>query len=161
MTSHKEVAKLYKSRFFLLFAGRIQIRIRTNIYRAGSRRPKNQRILQIRIRATGQNWTSLSIILYVIWFLFSPCTVPKIRFMYSQKGYCVALFPIPTFMYLWAIYIFPELVCLFGSSKIGRRILGIYKSLTDTWIWNLKDRTCSARDWDGKDYLRIIPRVVW
>ncbi len=20
---------------------------------------------------------------------------------------------------------------------------------------------CSARDWDGKDYLRIIPRVVW
>ncbi len=21
--------------------------------------------------------------------------------------------------------------------------------------------TCSARDWDGKDYLRIIPRVVW
>ncbi len=23
------------------------------------------------------------------------------------------------------------------------------------------DDTCSARDWDGKDYLRIIPRVVW
>jgi hypothetical protein len=23
------------------------------------------------------------------------------------------------------------------------------------------DCTCSARDWDGKDYLRIIPRVVW
>ncbi len=22
-------------------------------------------------------------------------------------------------------------------------------------------RWCSARDWDGKDYLRIIPRVVW
>ncbi len=22
-------------------------------------------------------------------------------------------------------------------------------------------RHCSARDWDGKDYLRIIPRVVW
>jgi hypothetical protein len=20
---------------------------------------------------------------------------------------------------------------------------------------------CSARDWDDKDYLRIIPRVVW
>ncbi len=20
---------------------------------------------------------------------------------------------------------------------------------------------CSARDWDGKDYLRLIPRVVW
>jgi hypothetical protein len=25
----------------------------------------------------------------------------------------------------------------------------------------LKDYSCSARDWDGKDYLRIIPRVVW
>ncbi len=23
-----------------------------------------------------------------------------------------------------------------------------------------KDNNCSARDWDGKDYLRIIPRVV-
>ena len=23
------------------------------------------------------------------------------------------------------------------------------------------DDDCSARDWDGKDYLRIIPRVVW
>jgi hypothetical protein len=23
------------------------------------------------------------------------------------------------------------------------------------------DNNCSARDWDGKDYLRIIPRVVW
>ncbi len=25
----------------------------------------------------------------------------------------------------------------------------------------LKVGGCSARDWDGKDYLRIIPRVVW
>ncbi len=24
-----------------------------------------------------------------------------------------------------------------------------------------KKTQCSARDWDGKDYLRIIPRVVW
>jgi hypothetical protein len=24
-----------------------------------------------------------------------------------------------------------------------------------------KEYCCSARDWDGKDYLRIIPRVVW
>jgi hypothetical protein len=23
------------------------------------------------------------------------------------------------------------------------------------------EKRCSARDWDGKDYLRIIPRVVW
>ncbi len=42
---------------------------------------------------------------------------------------CAALFPIPTFTYLWAIYIFPGSVCLFGCRKIGRPILGIYKSL--------------------------------
>ncbi len=27
-------------------------------------------------------------------------------------------------------------------------------------IFQDKFPTCSARDWDGKDYLRIIPRVV-
>ncbi len=62
------------------------------------------------------------------------------RFMYFQKWNCVALFPIPTFMYLWPIYIFPASVCLFGCSKIGRCILEIYKSLTDTWMWKLGDR---------------------
>ncbi len=53
-------------------------------------------------------------------------TVPKIRFMYSQKWNCAALYPVPTFMYLWAIYIFPGSVCLFGWSKICRPILGTY-----------------------------------
>ncbi len=47
----------------------------------------------------------------------------------SEKWNCVTSFPIPTFMYLWAIYIFPILVCLFGCSKIGRPIFGIYKVL--------------------------------
>ncbi len=61
-----------------------------------------------------------------------PYTVLKILFMYSQKLSCAASFPIPTFMYL-----FPGLVCLFGCPKIGRPILGIYKSLTDTWMWKL------------------------
>ncbi len=32
-----------------------------------------------------------------------------------------ASFPIPTFMYLWAIYIFPGPACLFDCSKIGRQ----------------------------------------
>jgi hypothetical protein len=45
--------------------------------------------------------------------------------MYSQKWNCSASFPIPTFMYLWAIYTFSGSVCLFGCNKIGRLILGI------------------------------------
>ncbi len=69
------------------------------------------------------------------------CTVPKIRFMYFQKWNCAVSFPVPTFMYLWAIYIFPEPVSQSDYSKIGRSILGIYKSLTGTWMWKLGDRT--------------------
>ncbi len=41
--------------------------------------------------------------------------------------------PISTFMYLWAIYILQQSVCC-GP------IIGIYKSLTDTWAWKLGTR---------------------
>jgi hypothetical protein len=67
-----------------------------------------------------------------------PRRVAKIRVMNSQKWNRAASFPIPTFMYLWASYIFPGSVWLFGCSKIGRPI---YKWLTDTWMWKLGDRT--------------------
>ncbi len=62
---------------------------------------------------------------------FALYTLPKIRFICSQKWNCVSSFPIHTIMYLWAIYIFTGSVCLFGCSKIGRPILVIYKSLRD------------------------------
>ncbi len=65
-------------------------------------------------------------------------TVSKIRFMYSQKWNCAALYPIPTFKYLWVIYIFSGSVCLFGCRKIGRPILGIYKSLKECGNWETK-----------------------
>ncbi len=39
-------------------------------------------------------------------------------------------------MCLWAIYIFPLLV-IFSCCRIGGSIEGIYKSLTDTWMWKL------------------------
>ncbi len=43
----------------------------------------------------------------------------------SPKWNCAASFPIPTFMYLWAIYILTGSVCLFCCSQIGRPALGI------------------------------------
>ncbi len=57
----------------------------------------------------------------------------KIRNENSQKRNIGASVPISTFMCLCANSIFPRWVCLFCWRKYGP-ILGIYKSLTDTWM---------------------------
>ncbi len=56
----------------------------------------------------------------------------------SGSSYC-------TLVYLWEIYIFPGSVCLFCCREICGLILGIYKSLTDTWMWKLGLRTCNSQ----------------
>ncbi len=63
--------------------------------------------------------------------------IPKIRNKYSQERNCAATVPIPTFMFLWEIYIFIWSVYLFCCRKIGGPNVGIYRSLTDTWMWKL------------------------
>ncbi len=56
---------------------------------------------------------------------------------YFQNRTITFCLPIPTLIYLWEIYIFPGSVCLFCCSQICEPIQGIYKSLTDTWMWKL------------------------
>jgi hypothetical protein len=69
-------------------------------------------------------------------------------FMYSQKWNCAAsFFPEQNYNVLSPnsythisvrdLYIFPGSVCLFCCSQICGRILGINKSLTDSWMWKL------------------------
>ncbi len=67
-------------------------------------------------------------------------TIPKIRNKkkYSQKRNWAASVSIPTFMfYERFIHKFPRSVCLFCCRKIGGPILGMCRSLTDTWMWKL------------------------
>ncbi len=54
------------------------------------------------------------------------------------------LSPKSTFMCLWAIYIFSGQVHIFSCSWIGRPIMGIYKSPTDTRKWKLGLRLCNS-----------------
>ncbi len=70
-------------------------------------------------------------------FIHCKETIQKIRNKDSQKRNFLASVPNSTFMCLWAIYIFPWLICLCCCRKICGPILGINKSLTYTWmgIW--------------------------
>ncbi len=70
-------------------------------------------------------------------------SILKILNKYSQKWNGAATVPIPTFMFLWVIYISIPTVCLFWCRKISGPIVGIYKSLAYTWMWKLALRPCS------------------
>ncbi len=73
------------------------------------------------------------------YFFFAFCglivlyAATKIPFMYSFSRNSAASIQISTFMCLWTIYIFPGSVL----QQNRQTIMGIYKSLTDTWMWKL------------------------
>ncbi len=69
-----------------------------------------------------------------IWF---PFMSSQKRNSYFQNRIIMFCLPVPTLIYPWEICIFPGSVCLFCCRKICEPILGIYKSLTDSWIWKL------------------------
>ncbi len=59
---------------------------------------------------------------------------------YSQKRNCTASVRISTFMCLWAIYIFPETVCLFCCRKIQY----VYRF----WEYLNRSQTHECGNWD-------------
>ncbi len=61
---------------------------------------------------------------------------PEIKLLVPNRIIMFCLW-VPTLIYLWEIYIFPGSVCLFCCREICGPILGIYESLTDTWLWKL------------------------
>ncbi len=72
-------------------------------------------------------------------------SIPKMRNKYSQKRICAATVPVSTFMCLWAMIDLPILL-----QGLCGPILGIYKSLTDIWMWKLRLRPTNSQihTWD-------------
>jgi hypothetical protein len=75
---------------------------------------------------------------YISGLILLVCTLQrKSQFIYYFSGNCAASVSISTFMCLWAIYAFPRIGLHMSCSRIGRSIVEIFKSLTDTWMWIL------------------------
>ncbi len=107
--------------------------------------------------------------------IYSKCLVPiyvfpEMKLLCPKQNHNVLCLPVPTLTYLWEIYIFPGLVCLFCCRKICGLILGIYINRSKThecgnWDWgrailwkgiHKKDFRCSVNVETLLDY-RFYP----
>jgi hypothetical protein len=71
------------------------------------------------------------------WECLVPIYVSQKWNCYFQNRIKMFCLPVPTLIYLWEIYIFPRSVYLLFCREICGPILGLYKALTDTWMWEL------------------------
>ncbi len=80
-------------------------------------------------------------------------------FIYSHNRIIIFYPPVPTFIYLWEIYIFPGSVCLFWCRKICGPIMGIYKSPQSQFmcLWSIYSNIF-PHDCGNWDLGRAIPR---
>ncbi len=88
-----------------------------------------------RLRWHSTSWTGTSKTLGLSFRTSEPPTLQRQYTAISKHKFSEmklrGLCPNSTFMFLWAIYIFPRSVCLFCCRKIGGPIVEIYKSFTE------------------------------
>ncbi len=72
--------------------------------------------------------------------LVSIYVFPEMKLLFPTQNYNVLSPSSYTHISVRDLYIFPGSVCQFCCREICGRILRIYKSLTDTWMWKLGPR---------------------